>query len=106
MAGEKIWSVESGIRIVAGPLNRRDFERFCPGKPDFRRLSQLVRLWVGPEFDLELQVILKAVEVPRTSLHNASPGGTLGWTTWIGNQPAVTDARDAVFRLLGEPDTA
>ena len=67
-------------------------------------LSQVVRLWVGPDFDVDLQVVLRQNEVPRTSLGQDSGTRLLGWTTWIGSHPASGDSKDAVFRLRGEPE--
>jgi type VI secretion system protein ImpH len=104
MAGERVRSVESRIRIIAGPLGLKDFRRFCPGQSDFNMLSQVVRLWVGPDFDVDLQVVLRQNEVPRTSLGQDSGTRLLGWTTWIGSRPASGDSKDAVFRLRGEPE--
>ena len=104
MAGERVRSVESRIRIIAGPLGLKDFRRFCPGQTDFNMLSQVVRLWVGPDFDVDLQVVLRQNEVPRLSLGQDAGTRLLGWTTWIGSQPASGDSKDAVFRLRGEPE--
>lgn len=103
LAGERVWSIESKIRIVAGPLYLKDFVRFCPGHSAFHMLSQIVRMWVGPEFDVDLQITLRREEVPRTALREGEAVGLLGWTSWIGSLPAKADSKDAVFRLQGEP---
>jgi type VI secretion system protein ImpH len=104
MAGERVRGVESRIRIIAGPVGMKDFRRFCPGQSAFIMLSQVVRLWVGPDFDVDLQVVLRQSEVPRTSLGQDSGTRLLGWTTWTGSRAASRDSKDAVFRLQGEPE--
>jgi type VI secretion system protein ImpH len=63
----------------------------------------MVRAYVGPEFDFDVQPILKAEDVPwcRLGKNGASP--RLRWNTWLHNQPFPHDADDAVFVNEGSP---
>ncbi|MDD5367121.1 MAG: type VI secretion system baseplate subunit TssG [Gallionellaceae bacterium] len=89
--GERMWDVQSKFRIVLGPLELKDYERFLPGRESLRRLSDWVRNYVGYEFDWDLKLVLKKGEVPWFGLG----GGTcLGWTTWLGTRQSNGDAGD------------
>jgi len=58
----------------------------------------MTRLYVGPEFEFDVQPVLKAAEVPWCQL-SADPasGPRLGWNTWIRSREFDHDADDAVF---------
>lgn len=102
VAGDRVWSVESRLRITIGPLSRHEFDRFVPGQGDFVRLSELARAYVGPEFDIELQPVLSGSQVRSTQLHTKpGKGARLGWTSWLSEGPLPQDADDAVFEISG-----
>jgi type VI secretion system protein ImpH len=102
--GERVWDVQSKIRVRVGPV---DYARFLDFMPDrspmpehktFFEMVHLVRLYVGPEFDFDVQVILKADEVPECQLpEGTADGPRLGWNAWIGSQSFAVPAEEAVF---------
>lgn len=102
VAGERVWDVEGRIRIRLGPLSYTEFDSFIPDRTAtpshkaFYLLSHLVRLYVGPELDFDVQLVLKAPEVPECQLAGESCP-RLGWNTWIRTQVLGHDADDAVF---------
>ncbi|MCL4117302.1 UNVERIFIED_CONTAM: hypothetical protein GTU68_002446 [Idotea baltica] len=60
MIGDRVWNIDSKIRVTLGPLRYRDFVRFTPGEEDFVRVTQFVRSYIGPELDFEIQPVLAA----------------------------------------------
>jgi type VI secretion system protein ImpH len=104
VVGEKVWDVQSKIRVRVGPLAYRRFIHFMPHLRDvaegnaFFVLTHLVRLYLGPELDFDVQVILEAKKVPRCRLSGRKAvGPLLGWNTWLRSLPMGADAEDAVF---------
>lgn len=104
IAGERVWSVESKVRIRVGPLNYKDFNEYLPDRSAttdrkaFFLLVQLVRLYIGLQLDVSIQLVLAADEVPEAQLvDDGSIGPRLGWNTWSRTQPMETNADDAVF---------
>jgi type VI secretion system protein ImpH len=104
VAGERVWDVASRFRLRLGPLRWDQFEAFLPDRtPAPARkalfiLSQLVRLYVGPDLDFDVQLVLRARDVPECRLAaDAVPGPYLGWNTWVRSAPLRRDADDAVF---------
>jgi type VI secretion system protein ImpH len=106
IVGDRIWDVQSKIRIRLGPLTYTQFEAFLPDPtpvPERKAaylLAQLVRLYVGPELDVEFQLILRKEEVPSCRFGPAKTGigSRLGWNTWSRRKPKEWDAGEAVFQ--------
>jgi type VI secretion system protein ImpH len=104
VAGERVWDVQSKIRIRVGPLSYAQFLEYVP---DQSAVSQrkaiflffhLVRLYVGPELDFDVQLILRAEEVPECQLSEEDGiGPRLGWNTWLCSQQPPRPVEDAVF---------
>ncbi len=100
IAGNRVWDVQSMFRLRLGPLDYRQFLEFMPIGRRLLEICQMVRLYVGQEFDFDVQVLLKARDVPYCKLP-ATPADAsrLGWNAWIHASPFDRDAEDAVFRL-------
>ncbi|HEX4128836.1 MAG TPA: type VI secretion system baseplate subunit TssG [Pirellulales bacterium] len=98
--GERFWDVQGKFRLRLGPLGYQTFRDFLPPGTAFRPLSHLARLYSGASFDVDVQLVLRAEEVPSCQLGNADGGSNLGWDTWIRTGPMTHDAADAVFTIL------
>lgn len=110
IAGERVWSVADKIRLRLGPL---PYARFLDLLPDpapvprrkgFFSLAHLVRLYIGPELDVDVCLVLRAGEVPESRLElgdgdGESPGARLGWNTWLLSGDWPDNADDALFDL-------
>lgn len=91
--GERLWDCQEKFRIVAGPLRFAEFERFLPGGRPLDILTDAVRNFIGDELAWDLQLVLRADEVPPTRL-----GGTerLGLTTWLVSHAPTWDPGDVI----------
>jgi len=94
--GEEIWSCQHKFRIVCGPLSLTDFSRLLPGAESVNGLVAVVRNYVGDEFAWDLQLILMREEVPAIAL---GLSGQLGWTSWLGERTAASDAGDVTINV-------
>ncbi|MCA8908130.1 MAG: type VI secretion system baseplate subunit TssG [Rhodospirillaceae bacterium] len=98
VAGARVWDVQSGLRVVIGPLTYTQFIRFMPGGGDLKRLAHLIRLYLGPAVSCEAQVILRRDQVPDLAL-GGDVRPQLGWNTWACSEPPRKDVDDAVYLL-------
>lgn len=105
IVGDRIWDVQSKIRVQLGPMSYPQFLEFLPDRaprPERKGiflLAQFVRLYLGPEIDVEFQLILKKDEVPACKVGpGLGLGSRLGWNTWSKRKPSPRDAADAVFQ--------
>jgi type VI secretion system protein ImpH len=99
VAGQRVWDVQSKVRLRLGPLRRDQFDDLLPdrtpmpARKTFFLLSHLVRLYLGPDLDFDVQLILRAPDVPGSRLGESR----LGWNSWVRTGPALRDAEDPVF---------
>ncbi len=91
--GTRVWSRASKFRILVGPLTLADYKRLLPGQGSLERLEAIVRNHVGDALDWDVNLILRAADVPRVALGGAN--SALGHTTWVGmRRDADHDADD------------
>ena len=105
VAGDRVWDVQAKFRVRIGPLPLQRFEEYLPDRspvPERKSLfmlAKLTRLFVGPEFDFDVQLVLRAADVPPCQLVDAGFGARLGWNTWLASLPREADAADPVFAV-------
>jgi len=104
VVGERVWSIENKFRVRLGPVGYEQFCRFTPMGEGLMPLCQFVRSYVGPEFDFDVQPVLRAQEVPECRLGgDVMAGSRLGWNTWLRSKTLPKDADEAVFVNEGYP---
>lgn len=98
VVGERVWDVESKFRVRIGPIGYARFRRLMPCGDTLRPLGQMARLYVGPHLEFDVQLVLKAEEVPwcRLGGDGADPA-RLGWNTWVRSGAFQNNVSDAVF---------
>jgi len=110
MLGQRIWDIQSCIRLRVGPVDAALYHRLLPGGDVHRRLARLSRFLVGPEIEIELQPVLHAAEVPigmlgrppRTagdSVPIPVPATRLGRNAFLESADRTTDFDEAQFPL-------
>ena len=98
--GSRVWDVQGSFRVELGPLNYTQFKSFMPGADHMAQLAALTRTYVGPALSFDVQVTLKASEIPGLALsNNQATGRRLGWNTWLPSGGARADANDAIFQV-------
>ncbi|HEU4386159.1 MAG TPA: type VI secretion system baseplate subunit TssG [Blastocatellia bacterium] len=99
VAGASVWDNQSKFRVRMGPLKFKEFFEFLPAGSAFEPASDVIRLLSGAELDFDLQLILKAREVPACILTTrARRKPMVGWTTWLKTRPFTTDDRQVVLQ--------
>jgi type VI secretion system protein ImpH len=99
VVGSRVWDEQGKIRLRLGPLSFAEFRAYLPDGPGFRALVEMTRLFVDAEFDLDVQLVLKADEVPRCHLSSRpGAGARLGRFAWVGARRPARDVDNAVFR--------
>jgi type VI secretion system protein ImpH len=99
VAGTRVWDAQSKFRLKFGPLTLDEFLSFIPAGDAFKRAMDFARLLAGPEFDFDLQLVLKAEEVPFTVLTTlAQRRPMLGWTSWLKSRKFTEDDSQVVLR--------
>ena len=106
VAGDRVWDAGSQFRIRIGPVRYETFVAFLPDPlpvPDRKGvylLSQLTRLYVGPELDFEVQLVLFKHAVPDCVMQDVAAGDLglrLGWNTWLTGDGLPDEVDDMRF---------
>jgi type VI secretion system protein ImpH len=104
IAGSQVWDCTSRFRLRLGPLNYERFEDLLPDPAPIRQrktfflVAQLARLFVGPELDFDVQLVLAAEEVPEAGfIDGPGAGPRLGWNVWLISESPPAPVDDAVF---------
>jgi type VI secretion system protein ImpH len=102
--GVRAYDIQSKFRVRLGPLDFERFQSFLPEPPagappmGLALVFRLVRFYAGEELDCDVELVLRAADVPPTRLAGGGePGSRLGWNSWIIGEPARSDAIDAAF---------
>jgi type VI secretion system protein ImpH len=102
LVGDRIWDVQSKVRIRLGPLTYEQFLEFLPDRTPLTRrkriylLAQVVRFYLGAEVDVDFQLVLRQSDVPMT---HVSAHSRLGWNTWCRRKPYPRHAEDATLSV-------
>jgi type VI secretion system protein ImpH len=98
VVGTKVWDQQAGFQVRLGPLDFDTFSGLLPSGKAFATLVRMTKFLAGPEFEFNVNLALKAPEVPPCRLHESDAYvPQLGWTTWLSSTPRTTDAEDVMF---------
>ena len=78
-----------------GPMGFAQYQRMLQGGDGYKRLVSWVRNYVGDRLSWEVQLVVKAQDVPETQLGRM---GRLGCSTWLLSHPFKKNADDCVLR--------
>jgi type VI secretion system protein ImpH len=94
IVGSRFWDCQLSFRLKFGPMSLADYERMLPKGDAFERLKYWVLNYCGQHFFWDVQLVLRAEEVPPLRLGATS---RLGWTSWLQTKPPAVDAADLVL---------
>jgi type VI secretion system protein ImpH len=99
LAGDMIWSRQASIRVVLGPMSAQQFFDMLPGGTRFVQATALIRWFLGPTIEFQIQPTVAAGETPDWCKlgEKREAGPMLGWCTWLGNEPFLRPAGQAIF---------
>ncbi|RYB01604.1 type VI secretion system baseplate subunit TssG [Lichenibacterium ramalinae] len=102
VAGARTPDASSTFRVVVGPVDYADFMALEPRGRRMAELVELVRLYMDPGLDFDVQVLLRRADVPESRLGPGAP--RLGWNGWVRQAPMARDAGEAVYEPGGGSD--
>jgi type VI secretion system protein ImpH len=93
MLGEKVYDVNTKFRLRLGALDFDAYSEFLPNGSDYAALRELVRFTLIDPFEYDVELLLRAENVPSTTLAVDNPC-RLGHSTWLG------DVRQGVVKVV------
>jgi type VI secretion system protein ImpH len=99
--GDQVWNQQGRFRIRVGPLGLDRFLDFLPRGRAMVKLVQFTRYLVGQAMAFDVQVYLRASDVPYCRLDDAGADAPrLGEMAWLKTREFQIDAGGAVFRWV------
>ena len=101
LLGSRVFSVSDKIRVRLYTRDLDHYQTFLPGSPTAEKLADAVYVYLGFEFDWDLELAIPAGEIRASRL---GEGARLGWTSWMAPNWASDDRKwrmDAKFDLAG-----
>jgi len=96
--GEQVWNQQGRFRIRVGPLGLSRFLDFLPDGSAMPKLVQFTRYLAGQAMAFEVQLFLRAGEVPYCRLDDeGADAPRLGEMAWLKTREFLSDAGDTVF---------
>lgn len=87
MLGRKGWFAQGKVSIVIGPLNNDQLHNFSPGTTTLSAMNELVKLYLGSEYDYDFKILIKKSTVPSKVALSSSNRPSIGWNTWLSSKP-------------------
>jgi len=94
IVGSRFWDCQLTFRMRFGPMSLADYERMLPKGESFERVKYWVLNYCGEHFFWEVQLVLRADEVPAARLGVST---RLGWTSWLKTKPFAQDADELIL---------
>jgi type VI secretion system protein ImpH len=98
--GTRVWDDQSKFRVIFGSLKFVNFQAFLPNGTAYKPMKSIIRFMVGEELDFDVQLKLKAKEVPGTILTTrAKRRPMLGWTSFLKTKPFKQDDEQVILQM-------
>ena len=81
--GTRAWYSQGKFRIILGPLNKKQFQSFLPGKKALAQLKLFTEKYASPELSYDIQLISTTEDQATCQLDSKNPM-QLGYFTWLG----------------------
>jgi len=91
--GKRVWSISHKFKITLGPMQWNDYVSFQPGGSRCKELEQLVKNYIGDEWDWDLELRVFESRVQPLVLNKTC---SLGFTSWLTGKEAHTMAEQSV----------
>lgn len=93
-AGARSWDAHGRVLIRIEGLDQASFRGLLPDRSEARRLTGLVRAYLGPAVDFAINPVPRRDQVPLAALGRDT---RLGWDSWMVASPRPRDAVEARF---------
>jgi type VI secretion system protein ImpH len=106
VAGASMYSVSDKFRIRVFVRDIKHFREFLPGSPLAKQIADAVFLYLGLEYDWDMELAIPAGQITPVRLGRDAQ---IGWTSWMSPNWAKTDEtfrRDARFHVVSRLDSA
>lgn len=88
--GKRVWSVGHKFKVIVGPLDWQEYLSFRPGGTRAKELHDLVRNYVGDEWDWDLELRVEEGMIDPMQLDKSV---SLGFSSWLVSKAVRREAQ-------------
>ena len=106
VSGASMYTVSDKFRIRVFVRDIKHFREFLPGSPVARQIADAVFLYLGLEYDWDIELAIPAGQITPVRLGRDAQ---IGWTSWMSPNWSKTEEtyrRDARFHVVSRLETA
>jgi len=100
--GSAVYEGAFSIRLRTEALSLSTFKELRPGTDMFKKIQELLHLYIGQEYWVDLQVVLKGSDRPALILGvegREEDALKLGEGLWLSCEPAEHDVADTIYEV-------
>lgn len=98
--GARVWQRQTRMRLVVGPLKRRQFCDFLPQGAAAEALAKMLTMLAGVTFEYEVQLVLEKSAVEAARLGGGRSPSRLGWDAFMHTRTPTRDAEEARYEIM------
>jgi type VI secretion system protein ImpH len=99
VVGDEVWEPTAKVRIVLGPMCRKQYLDFLPSGRAYASLKSMVHFF-SDEIDFEAQLVLASDGAPPCELGASGEAAPLlGWMSWVTTRRMNRDPADTIIPL-------
>ncbi len=87
MLGRSGWFAQGKIRIILGPLNKKQAQKFAPDTKALYAINEIVKIYTRMEYEYDFIVRIKRRDTLDKSQLDSKKPPIMGWNTWIVSKP-------------------
>jgi type VI secretion system protein ImpH len=99
MLGKKGWFAQGKIRIILGPLNKKQTQKFAPGTKALYAMDEIIRFYIGLENEYDIIVRISRKDSLDKAKMSASSPPIIGWNTWLVSKPKQDYNKDETLDI-------
>lgn len=84
--GQKSWFSQGKIRIILRPDNKTQIKKFSPEKNTLKALDEMVRLYIGVEYDYDFIMRINKKDIPERVNFSTKNRPIMGWNIWLSSK--------------------
>ena len=96
MLGKSGWFAQGKIRIILGPLSHEQLHTFAPGTQALKAVDELIRIYIGMEYDYDFVIRVKRRDIPDKIQLGAKQPTVIGWNAWLSTKAQRFDKDETV----------
>ncbi len=97
--GKRGWFAQGKIRIILGPLSKKQAQKFAPDTKALYAMNEIVKFYLGMEHEYDFIVrIIRSDSLDKAQLDPKKPP-IMGWNTWIVSKSKQEYTKDETLDI-------